>query len=101
MIDCLESLAEFQAINLNSNIIELLKLIWGCIYKKTTTKHPVQALIDAEIGLLLYKQELNQSIAVYYARFKEMAQIYQNNDPPQEITGNACEQSRQSKWIYV
>ena len=83
MVDRLESMSEFEQVNSDSNVIELLRLIRGCIYEKTTTKHPVKALIDAETALLLCKQEQNQSVAAYYERFKEMAQIFQNNSGPQ------------------
>ena len=79
MVDRLESQDEFEAINTDSDVIELLKLIQSCIYEKTSTKHPVQGLIEAEVNLLLCKQEPRQSIASYYAKFKEMAQIHQNN----------------------
>ena len=39
----------------------------------------MQGLIETELNLHLCKQEPRQLVVSYYAKFKEMAQIYQNN----------------------
>ena len=83
MKDRLEGSDKYESINNNNDPVELLSLIRDCLYQKNVVKKPVHAIIDAETELLNIRQEPNQSLASYYEKFKEVVQVYEQNNGEQ------------------
>ena len=73
--DQMENHANWQQINKESDVIELLKLILESMVQKQTRKHHMQTKYKALIRLTNFRQGQNMSTSDFLTRFKEIVLV--------------------------
>jgi hypothetical protein len=76
--DRLEAHADWGAINSKSDVLALLKLIQKSMYTKSTNRHPIHALVDAETALHKFRQGDGMSNSDFLEKFKSLIDIYEH-----------------------
>jgi hypothetical protein len=74
--DCLEASLDWNTINTNSDMLELLKLIQKSMYTKSTNHHLTHALYKAEAALIKFCQGNDMSNSDFLEKFKSLLDIF-------------------------
>jgi hypothetical protein len=74
--DCLEASPDWNNINTNSDVLELLKLIQKSMYTKATNRHPTHALYEADNALAKFRQGDDMSNSDFLEKFKSLIDIF-------------------------
>jgi hypothetical protein len=70
----MEANEEWERINDESNVMDLLHLIQGCMTQRQTRQKPVHTLMDAEAQVFGFRQK-NLADNEYYDKFKDLVSI--------------------------
>ena len=70
----MEANEEWERINDESNVMDLLQLIQSCMTQRQTRQHPIHTLLDAEAQIYSFKQK-NLADNEYYDKFKDLVTI--------------------------
>ena len=76
--DRLEAHSDWVNINSKSDVMALLKLIQKSMYTKSTNRHPVHALIDAEAALHKFRQGEGMTNSDFLEKFKSLVDIFEH-----------------------
>ena len=74
--DRLEASPDWNNINTNSDVLELLKLIQKSMYTKATNRHPTHALYEADNALAKFRQGDDMSNSDFLEKFKSLIDIF-------------------------
>jgi hypothetical protein len=74
--DRLEASPDWNNINTNSDMLELLKLIQKSMYTKATNRHPTHALYEADNALAKFRQGDDMSNSDFLEKFKSLIDIF-------------------------
>jgi thiamine monophosphate synthase len=70
----MEANEEWECINDESNVMDLLQLIQNCMTQRQTRQKPVHALLDAEAQVFVFRQKALADNE-YYDKFKDLVSI--------------------------
>ena len=76
--DRVEAAAEWPAINNQSDVLELLKLIRKSLYNRATTRQGTHTLLDAENALHQFRQTKKMTVSEYAEKLKALVEVHEH-----------------------